>query len=116
VLRVIQYQALISFGVALVFMNLGSANIWPSLYGGLISVLNTLLLARGVDNAAEAAKEQQKGRSAWLLFKSLFLRMALILIGFYIGIVNLKFEPIEILVAFALAQIGYVFFKTKYIY
>tara|TARA_Y100000590_G_scaffold109050_1_gene124327 strand:- start:141393 stop:141743 length:351 start_codon:yes stop_codon:yes gene_type:complete len=116
VLRVIQYQALISIGVAFVFMNLGSESIWPSLYGGLISVINTLLLARGVNNAAVAAKEHQKGRSAWLLFKSLFLRMALILIGFYIGIVNLQLEPIQILVAFALAQLGYVFFKTKYIY
>ena len=81
-----------------------------------LSILNTLLLAKGVNDAAEAAKKQEKDRSAFLLFKSLFVRIAIILIGFYVGIVYLVLEALQILVAFALAQIGYVFYKTKYIF
>jgi hypothetical protein len=116
VLRVILYQVAISLVVALVFLNSGSEEALSSIFGGLLSILNTLLLAKGVDDAAEAAKEQEKGRSALLLFKSLFVRIAIILIGFYVGIVYLVLEALQILVAFALAQIGYVFYKTKYIY
>jgi len=116
VLRVILYQAAISLVVALVFLGSGSEEIFSSIFGGSLSILNTILLAKGVNDAAEAAEKQEKDRSAFLLFKSLFVRIALILIGFYIGIVYLVLEALQILVAFALAQIGYVFYKTEHIY
>ncbi len=115
-LRVILYQVAISLAIALVFLGTGSVEILSSFFGGSLSILNTLLLAKGVNDAAEAAKKQEKDRSAFLLFKSLFVRIAIILIGFYVGIVYLVLEALQILVAFALAQIGYVFYKTKYIY
>ena len=115
-LRVILYQIAISLVVALVFLGSGSVEIMSSFFGGSLSILNTLLLAKGVNDAAEAAKKQEKDRSAFLLFKSLYVRIAIILIGFYVGIVYLVLEALQILVAFALAQIGYVFYKTKYIY
>ena len=79
-------------------------------------MVNTLLLAKGVNEAADAAKEQKRDRSALLLFKSLFIRIAIILIGFYLGIVYFKLEALQILVVFALAQLGFVFYKTKYVY
>jgi len=116
VLRVILYQVAISLVVALVFLSSGSGEVFSSIFGGSLSILNTILLAKGVDDAAEAAKKQEKDRSAFLLFKSLFVRIALILIGFYVGIVYLALDALQILVAFALAQIGYVFYKTKNIY
>ena len=115
-LRVSLYQVAISLAIALVFLGTGSVEILSSFFGGSLSILNTLLLANGVIDAAEAAKKQEKDRSAILLFKSLFVRIAIILIGFYVGIVYLLLEALQILVAFALAQIGYVFYKTKYIY
>ena len=115
-LRVILYQVAISLAIALVFLGTGSVEILSSFFGGSLSILNTLLLAKGVNDAAEAAKKQEKDRSAFLLFKSLFVRIAIILIGFYVGIVYLVLEALQILVAFALAQIGYVFYKTKYIH
>tara|TARA_B100000029_G_scaffold71949_1_gene63828 strand:+ start:368 stop:718 length:351 start_codon:yes stop_codon:yes gene_type:complete len=116
VLRVILYQIAISLVVALVFLSTGSVEIVSSFFGGSLSILNTMLLAKGVNDAAQAAKKQEKDKSAFLLFKSLFVRIAIILIGFYVGIVYLVLEALQILVAFALAQIGYVFYKTKYIY
>ncbi|MEC7832440.1 MAG: ATP synthase subunit I [Pseudomonadota bacterium] len=115
-LRVILYQIAISLVVALVFLSTGSVEIVSSFFGGSLSILNTMLLAKGVNDAAQAAKKQEKDKSAFLLFKSLFVRIAIILIGFYVGIVYLVLEALQILVAFALAQIGYVFYKTKYIY
>lgn len=115
-LRVILYQIAISLVVALVFLGTGSVEIVSSFFGGSLSILNTMLLAKGVNDAAQAAKKQEKDKSAFLLFKSLFVRIAIILIGFYVGIVYLVLEALQILVAFALAQIGYVFYKTKYIY
>ena len=51
-----------------------------------------------------------------VLFKSLLVRIALVLIGFYIGIVTLGLDALQMLVAFAVTQIGYVFNKNKTIY
>ena len=115
-LRVIIYQGSISIVVALVFMSLGSATFLPSVYGGGVSMINTLLLARSVNAAGKAASEQEQTRSALVLVKSVVIRFAFVLISFYIGIIYLKLVAIEILVAFALAQLGYVFYKSKSIY
>lgn len=115
-LRVIIYQGSISIIVALVFMSLNSATLYPSLYGGLVSIINTLLLARSVNAAGKAASEQEQTRGALVLVKSVVTRFALVLVSFYIGIVYLKLVAIEILIAFILAQLGYVFYKSKSIY
>ena len=115
-LRVIIYQGSISIVVALVFLSLGSSTILPSLYGGFVSIINTLLLARSVTAAGKAASEQEQTRSALVLVKSVVIRFALVLVSFYIGIVYLKLVALEILTAFALAQLGYVFYKSKSIY
>jgi len=42
--------------------------------------------------------------------------MALVLAAFYVGIVILNLDALQMLIAFALAQIGYVFNKNKTIY
>ena len=88
----------------------------PSIFGGLVSIVNSLLLARSVNAAGKAASEQEQTRGALVLVKSVIIRFAFVLVSFYIGIVYLKLEAIEILVAFALAQLGYVFYKSKSIY
>ena len=88
----------------------------PSIFGGLVSIVNSLLLARRVNAAGKAASEQEQTRGALVLVKSVIIRFAFVLVSFYIGIVYLKLAAIEILVAFALAQLGYVFYKSKSIY
>ena len=115
-LRVIIYQGSISIVVALVFLSLGSMTMLPSIFGGLVSIVNSLLLARSVNAAGKAASEQEQTRGALVLVKSVIIRFAFVLVSFYIGIVYLKLAAIEILVAFALAQLGYVFYKSKSIY
>ena len=88
----------------------------PSIFGGLVSIVNSLLLARSVNAAGKAASEQEQTRGTLVLVKSVIIRFAFVLVSFYIGIVYLKLAAIEILVAFALAQLGYVFYKSKSIY
>ena len=97
-------------------MNMGYQKIESSLFGGVISIVNTLLLARSVNQAGNAAVGQNISGGTLVLFKSLLIRIALVLIGFYIGIVTLSLDALQMLVAFAVTQIGYVFNKNKTIY
>ena len=114
--RVIAFQGIIAVVIALVFMNMGYQKIESSLFGGIISIVNTLLLARSVNQAGNAAVGQNISGGTLVLFKSLLIRIALVLIGFYIGIVTLSLDALQMLVAFAVTQIGYVFNKNKTIY
>lgn len=114
--RVIAFQGIIAVVIALVFMNMGYQKIESSLFGGVISIVNTLLLARSVNQAGNAAVGQNISGGTLTLFKSLLIRIALVLIGFYVGIVTLSLDALQMLVAFAVTQIGYVFNKNKTIY
>lgn len=114
--RVIAFQGIIAVVIALVFMNMGYQKIESSLFGGVISIVNTLLLARSVKQAGNAAVGQNISGGTLVLFKSLLIRIALVLIGFYVGIVTLSLDALQMLVAFAVTQIGYVFNKNKTIY
>ena len=95
---------------------MGYQKIESSLFGGVISIVNTLLLARSVNQAGNAAVGQNISGGTLVLFKSLLIRIALVLIGFYVGIVTLSFDALQMLVAFAVTQIGYAFNKNKTIY
>ena len=114
--RVIAFQGIIAVVIALVFMNMGYQKIESSLFGGVISMVNTLLLARSVNQAGNAAVGKNISGGTLVLFKSLLIRIALVLIGFYVGIVTLSLDALQMLVAFAVTQIGYVFNKNKTIY
>jgi len=114
--RVIAFQGIIAVVIALVFMNMGYQKIESSLFGGVISIVNTLLLARSVNQAGNIAVGQNISGGTLVLFKSLLIRIALVLIGFYVGIVTLSLDALQMLVAFAVTQIGYVFNKNKTIY
>lgn len=114
--RVIAFQGIIAVVIALVFMNMGYQKIESYLFGGVISIINTLLLARSVNQAGNAAVGQNISGGTLVLFKSLLIRIALVLIGFYVGIVTLSLDALQMLVAFAVTQIGYVFNKNKTIY
>ena len=114
--RVVAFQGIIAVIIALVFMNMGYQKIESSLFGGVISIMNTLLLAKSINQAGEAAIGQNITGGTLVIFKSLLLRMALVLAGFYLGIVTLSLDALQMLVAFAVTQIGYVFNKNKTIY
>ena len=114
--RVVAFQGIIAVIIALVFMNMGYQKIESSLFGGVISIMNTLLLARSINQAGEAAIGQNITGGTLVIFKSLLLRMALVLAAFYIGIVILSLDALQMLVAFAVTQIGYVFNKNRTIY
>tara|TARA_Y100000389_G_C17466232_1_gene525883 strand:+ start:3122 stop:3472 length:351 start_codon:yes stop_codon:yes gene_type:complete len=114
--RVIAFQGIIAVITALVFMNMGYQKIESSLFGGVISMMNTLLLARSVNQAGDAALEQNISGGTLVLFKSLLIRIALVLAGFYLGIVMFGLDALQMLIAFAVTQFGYVFNKNKTIY
>ena len=97
-------------------MYMGYQKVESSIFGGTISILNTLLLARSIDQAGNAALEQNISGGTLTIFKSLLFRMALVLLGFYVGIVHLNFDALQMLVVFAVAQLGYAFNKTRTIY
>ncbi len=79
-------------------------------------MMNTLLLARSVNQAGDAALEQNISGGTLVLFKSLLIRIALVLAGFYLGIVMFGLDALQMLIAFAVTQFGYVFNKNKTIY
>ena len=114
--RVVAFQGIIAVIIALVFMNIGYQKIESSLFGGAIAIMNTLLLARSINQAGEAASGQNITGGTLVIFKSLLIRMALVLAGFYLGIVTLSLDALQMLIAFAVTQIGYVFNKNKTIY
>ena len=114
--RVIIYQTLITLAVAMTFLGLGSQSIWSSVFGGAIAIVNSLLLARSVNDAGIEASEQKTAKGALMLVKGVLVRFTLVLLSFYIGIVYLELNALEILVAFALAQLGYIFYRTESIY
>ncbi len=95
---------------------MGYQKIESSLFGGVISIMNTVLLARSVNQAGDAAIGQNISGGTLVIFKSLITRMALVLTGFYLGIVIFGLDALQILVAFAVTQIGYVFNKNETIY
>ena len=105
-----------TIAVAILFLGLGSNDIWSSIFGGTIAVVNSLLLARSVNSAGMAASEQKTAKGALVLVKGVLVRFTLVLLSFYIGIVYLELKALEILVAFALAQLGYIFYRTESIY
>ena len=115
-LRVIFYQSIVIAAVAISFFAIGSSEAISSVFGGLIAIINTLLLARSINNAGLAAYEHKKAKGAFVLIKGVVTRFALILLGFYLGIAHFELDALQMLVSFSLAQLGYVFYKTKNIY
>ena len=115
-IRVIVFQGIITVLTALTFLLMEYQKIESSVFGGILSILNTLLLARSINQAGTAALEQNISGGTLVIFKSLIFRMALVLLGFYVGIVQFSLDALQMLAAFALAQLGYAFNKTKTIY
>ncbi|NIP73907.1 MAG: ATP synthase subunit I [Gammaproteobacteria bacterium] len=73
-------------------------------YGGGIALLNSFLLARRVRRAGEL-----EGSSVALaMYAGAVQRFVITLVGFAVGIALLRLSPLPLIVAFAVAQLGFV--------
>ncbi|MEO6697598.1 MAG: ATP synthase subunit I [Gammaproteobacteria bacterium] len=108
---VVMYQAAIAVGVALAFLVLqGGLQALSALYGGLITLIMTLLLRRRVTRLAEIATQ---GNATGVAAVGVMLRFLWVLVLFGLGFAVLKLDPLASIVGFGLAQLGYVIAMRK---
>ncbi len=77
-------------------------------FGGLISVMLSYLLGRGVKRA-EAVAATNPRQSMTILYIGAAQRFFLALAAFAVGLAYLKLEPLAVFIGFAAAQLAYVF-------
>ena len=78
-----------------------------ALFGGGIAVLSTWWLGRSVQRAGEAARQNQQS-SQWALYAGAVQRFVGTLVLLGLGLGGLKLAPIPLIVAFAVAQFGFI--------
>lgn len=97
--RVIVFQALLTLLVAAGFgYARGGQSILSALYGGAVAVLLSAWLGRGVTRAAGLGT----------LFANAITRYAAAIVFLGIGMGVLKLTPLPLIVAFAVAQFGFL--------
>lgn len=89
------------------FFGEGAREAWSGFYGGLISVVTTFLLSRGVVRAADAASQSQK-KSMIILYLGAAQRFVLVLVLFGVGLAGLHLAPLPTIAGFVAAQLVYV--------
>ena len=108
---VMLYQAAITVVVALVFLALqGGLQALSALYGGLITLIMTLLLRRRVTRLAEIAPQ---GNATGVAAVGVMLRFLWVLVLFGLGFAVFKLDPLASIVGFGLAQLGYLVAMRK---
>lgn len=78
-----------------------------ALYGGVLALLSSLLLARRVQRAGDASVGNLAGGAASLYLGAL-QRFVLVVVGFGVGMGVLRLQPLPQIVGFAVAQLGYL--------
>ena len=78
-----------------------------ALYGGLVSVLNVLWLAR---HSRQQTKKLAAGAQASvnMLFASFFMRLGLVMGLVLLGFVVVKLDPFSLVVGLAVGQVGFL--------
>jgi ATP synthase protein I len=76
-------------------------------YGGLISVLLSYLLSRGV-RRAEAVAAANPRQSMTILYIGAAQRFFIAIAAFAVGLAYLNLEPLAMFIGFAVAQLAYV--------
>lgn len=99
---------IVSVAAAVWFAAQGAAAAQGALLGGGLALLNSLLLARGVRQAGEAAAHGRTAGGMGSLYLGAMQRFVLTLVGFGVGIGLLGLPPVPLIVGFAAAQLGYV--------
>lgn len=109
--RMLTVQALLVSAVAWAFyfyQNQLAAQ--AALYGGCIVLFNVWMMDRRVRIAAKIA-EINPGKEVRVLYAAAIQRFILTLVFFGLGMGWLHLPPIPMLIAFAIAQLGYLFKK-----
>lgn len=78
-----------------------------ALYGALISILVTYMLARRVQRAGEIARQNPK-KSMQLLYIGAVQRFVLVAALLGCGLLLIKLDPLAMIVALAVTQLAYV--------
>ncbi len=104
---------LIILGMAFSYYYYGDAGLLAATYGGGTALVNALLLSRRLDKAGEMAKSNPDAGVLTLYFGVVQrFAFALIMFGFGIGVIHLL--PPPLLGTFAIAQLAYMIFGTRY--
>jgi ATP synthase protein I len=85
----------------------GSASAAAAIYGGAIAMVIAALLGWRLQRAADAAAEAQLQGSMQLYWGAME-RFLIVGVGFAVGIAVIKLPPLPMIVAFAVAQLGFL--------
>ena len=103
-------QLFITFTVAILFTTYNPISWIAALYGGVVAIINSLILAQGLNIATKSAP-QNSNRGMLILYLSAVIRFMLVMIFFAIGIGLFKWLPIPMIVAFSLTQFATLFLQ-----
>lgn len=104
--RVLLAQALLTLLIAAVFgLARGQSELLAALYGGAITILITAWLARRV---RQAGQRRSPGASLVVIYSSVMVRYAAVVVLVGAGIGLLKLSPLPMLCAFAVTQFGFL--------
>lgn len=107
--RIVGFQILAAVVIGIgFFLGVGEAEGRSAFYGGLVAVVLTVMLSRGVKRA-EATAAQDLKRSMIILYMGAAQRFLIALAAFALGLAVLKLEPLAVFVGFAAAQFSYLF-------
>jgi len=110
--RVLVIQLLIVLGVSALYLAAAEAySAQSALYGGMIALLGTWLMAWRITKAAETAA-QDTNQGAFVIYAGAVQRFLLTLVLMALGMGTLKLAPVAILVGYATAQLAYTFNKV----
>jgi ATP synthase protein I len=94
-------------GVAYLFLR-GGFHAASAVYGGGVALLITGLLGWRVQRASDlGARDSARGTA--LLYWGAVERMVVLLVALGVGMGVLKLDPLAMVIAFAVAQVGYLF-------
>ncbi len=106
-LRLISLQLVFTFLVAMGYLfQSGNVGFQSALFGGLIAVVGTWISARGIKKAG-SVKNKEEGYKA--IYSGAMLKFSLTLLLMALGLGVLNLSPIALLMAFAVAQIAFLF-------
>lgn len=106
--RLLIIQAsLVLFAAIASFYYLGNDAVLAALFGGVVAMVNSVLLSRRLDSASSMAVDNPNAGTL-TLYIGVVQRFVLTLVMFGIGIGVLKLNPVAMVGAFAAAQLGFV--------
>lgn len=107
--RVVLSQALLALVVAAFFLfTRGGFEALSACYGGATAVMSSWWLGRRVRRSAELARADIRSGQISLYFGAV-QRFVAVLVLLAVGIGALKLAPLPLIIAFAVAQLGFLF-------